>query len=88
GTTDGDLQSIHTDEPGQWSGSVLWNDNHVAFENGGAKFETKYGTGPLNDIDTAADQLFTANDGATVTGQSANAAMVKAGTGTLSGAEN
>ena len=88
GTADNTLQSIHTDEAGQWSGSVLWNDNHVAFENGGAKFETKYGTGPLNDLDTAAnnDQLFVGNDG--TSDDSTNAAMVKAGTGTLSGAEN
>jgi prepilin-type N-terminal cleavage/methylation domain-containing protein len=88
GTSDAAIQSIHTDEAGQWSGSVLWNDNHVAFENGGAKFETKYDNGPLNDLDTAAnnDQLFVPNDG--TDDNSTNAAMVKGGTGLLSGAEN
>ena len=40
-------QSIHTDEAGEWRGSVLWNDNHVGFESE-QFFETKYGNGQLN----------------------------------------
>ncbi len=34
--------SIHSDEHGRWIGSVLWNDNHVAFESSDT-FETYYG---------------------------------------------
>lgn len=57
------LQSIHTDEAGQWSGSVLWNDNHVAFENE-ALFETKYADGPLNaNAGAGTDNLFLPTDG-------------------------
>ena len=87
-TADTAIQSIHTDEAGQWSGSVLWNDNHVAFENGGAKFETKYGNGPLNDIDTVADQdqLFIPDDGAA--DDSTNAAMIKRQLGGFAGFED
>jgi len=82
------IQSIHTDEPGQWSGSVLWNDNHVAFESGGALFETKYGNGPLNVTNAGAanDSLFLPADGTNT--NSTNAAMVKAGATGISGTEN
>ena len=45
--------SIHTEKPGDWAGSVLWNDNHVGFEQEDV-FETKYGNGELNE----ADRLF------------------------------
>ena len=45
--------SIHTEKPGEWAGSVLWNDNHVGFEQEDV-FETKYGNGELN----KADRLF------------------------------
>jgi len=45
--TSTDIQSIHTSTPGQWSGSVLWNDNHVAFETT-HQFQTKYGNGTMN----------------------------------------
>lgn len=53
-------RSIYTDEPGDWRGSVLWNDNHVGFENEDW-FETRYGgtqdePGELN----PEDRLFTA----------------------------
>ncbi|MEM9347530.1 MAG: hypothetical protein AAGB26_13020 [Planctomycetota bacterium] len=47
--------SIHTDSNGPWRGSVLWNDNHVGFEQDDV-FETKYGNGELNE----ADRLFKA----------------------------
>jgi type II secretory pathway pseudopilin PulG len=40
------VQSIHSDRGG-WQGSVLWNDNHVGFENE-QYFETKYANGQLN----------------------------------------
>lgn len=36
-----------------WTGSVLWNDNHVGFEDTD-EYETKYGGGELNE----ADKLF------------------------------
>jgi len=42
------VQSIHTDDRGEWTGSVLWNDNHVGFENT-QYFETKYANGRLHD---------------------------------------
>jgi len=41
------IQSIHTSRPGEWKGSVLWNDNHVAFEQTHI-LETRYGNGSLN----------------------------------------
>ena len=75
------LASIHTDQEGEWSGSVLWNDNHVAFENGGALFETKYGNGPLN-VDNngnPTDNLFIHNDGEDT--NSTNAMMQKLNNG-------
>ena len=62
------LQSIHTATPGEWAGSVLWNDGHVVFEQTEI-FETRYGNGsPV--IDTAAttsanrpaDHLFEDNE--------------------------
>ncbi len=58
--TDADqkVQSIHTDDPGDWRGSVLWNDNHVAFESS-QYFETKFGEGGLID---GTDNLFADND--------------------------
>jgi hypothetical protein len=42
-------RSVHY-EPGDkfWSGSVLWNDNHVEFKESGSIFETKYGSGKAN----------------------------------------
>ena len=47
GPGDSTIRSIHTDEDGEWRGSVLWGDNHVTFENE-QFFETKYGSGSLN----------------------------------------
>jgi len=41
------VSSIHTAARGDWAGSVLWNDNHVGFENE-QFFETKYANGRLN----------------------------------------
>ena len=37
-----DYMSVHTDTPGDWRGSVGWNDNHVVFETD-AILSTKYG---------------------------------------------
>jgi len=82
------IQSIHTDEPGQWSGSVLWNDNHVAFESGGDLFETKYGNGPLNvtNANVANDRLFASADGTDT--NSTNASMIKRNGDVLDGTED
>lgn len=74
GNTDAAVQSIHTDEAGEWSGSVLWNDNHVAFEND-HNFETKYANGSLN-TGAGIDSLF---EEETTTPTGANAVMVKTG---------
>ena len=64
GTAAADLQSIHTDEAGQWAGSVLWNDNHVGFENEN-RFATKYANGKLNtDNGEPDDGLFDGANGA------------------------
>ena len=64
GTAAADLQSIHTDEAGQWAGSVLWNDNHVGFENEN-RFATKYANGKLNtDNGEPDDGLFDGTNGA------------------------
>ncbi|MFI4862276.1 MAG: type II secretion system protein [Phycisphaerales bacterium JB063] len=74
-------ESIHTSEAGDWKGSVLWNDNHVAFEQSSV-LETRYGSGELNvdgDGDPA-DDIF-ADDGATA---NSDALMIIGGTGTTS----
>jgi prepilin-type N-terminal cleavage/methylation domain-containing protein len=64
GTAAADLQSVHTDEAGQWAGSVLWNDNHVGFENEN-RFATKYANGSLNtDNSEPDDGLFDGANGA------------------------
>lgn len=80
------LQSIHTDAGDEkWAGSVLWNDNHVGYENTHDEFETKYANGGLND---EGDNLFLADDnstGNTVT--RANAYMAKFNTSAV-GAED
>jgi len=77
------IQSVHTDEAGEWTGSVLWNDNHVAFEND-VTFETKYANGSLNS--GAGDNLFLDANTGTNTLAGANAVMAKSGT-TASGTE-
>lgn len=41
------IQSIHTSSPGEWKGTVLWNDNHAAFEQTHIH-TTRYGNGELN----------------------------------------
>lgn len=53
------VQSIHTNEEGDWRGSVLWNDNHVGFEQT-QLMATKYGNGQLNvgEFGEPADNLF------------------------------
>ena len=72
-----------------WTGSVLWNDNHVAFEGTpNARFETRYSNGPLNlsdDIFLDSDGTAGVNisdgffDGGDASDISANAAMAIAG---------
>ncbi|MFN3165882.1 MAG: type II secretion system protein [Phycisphaeraceae bacterium] len=63
------VASIHTDGEGEWRGSVLWNDNHVAFDNQHDYFATKYGAGALlqkegADWGDGYDNLFSSeNDG-------------------------
>lgn len=55
GTSATTWESIHTSDPGDWKGSVLWNDNHVAFEQSEI-LETRYGNGDLN-VDASGDPL-------------------------------
>ncbi|MBX2851874.1 MAG: prepilin-type N-terminal cleavage/methylation domain-containing protein [Phycisphaeraceae bacterium] len=80
------LQSVHT-EAEEWSGSVLWNDNHVGFENDVA-FETKYANGSLND-GTPADNLFLDTETGANSGgpDGTNALMIKSGAANVSFAE-
>lgn len=41
------VESIHTGDRGDWQGSVLWNDNHVGFDN--TQYHvTKYANGKLH----------------------------------------
>ncbi|MEM9413938.1 MAG: prepilin-type N-terminal cleavage/methylation domain-containing protein [Planctomycetota bacterium] len=58
--TDAAVSSIHGDV-GDWRGSVLWNDNHVAFEQS-QYFETRYGANkPFVDLgggNSELDNLF------------------------------
>lgn len=78
--TAANLQSIHTEAGDQeWTGSVLWNDNHVGFEQEEI-FETKYANGSLNQTaaGVADDNLFT-NAQTPATPAGANALMAKAG---------
>jgi len=63
------VNSIHVDEDeeGAWRGSVLWNDNHVAFDNRHDHFATKYGAGQLlqeegADWGDGYDNLFSSED--------------------------
>jgi prepilin-type N-terminal cleavage/methylation domain-containing protein len=71
------LQSVHSEE-GDWIGSVLWNDNHVGFENT-EFFKTKYADAGLNtDADgNPADHLFNNQVGANNPVNNANAVMAK-----------
>ncbi|MFN3167579.1 MAG: type II secretion system protein [Phycisphaeraceae bacterium] len=90
GPADNAIRSIHTDEDGEWRGSVLWGDNHVAFENE-QFFETKYGSGSLNrpNGNQDADNLF--EDEASVGNnrtRGANALMVIEGNNTIQANEN
>jgi prepilin-type N-terminal cleavage/methylation domain-containing protein len=83
-----DLHSIHTEAGDeQWSGSVLWNDNHVAFENSHL-FETKYANGSLNDGATPDNLFVDAEVGGNNGGpDGTNAYMAKRTGQTVSGAE-
>lgn len=42
------VQSIHTSSPGDWEGSILWNDNHVDHYTESHILETRYGNGPVH----------------------------------------
>ena len=74
-----------------WTGSVLWNDNHIVFEGtANAVFETRYSNGPLNlsdDIFLASDGTAGLNisndffDGGDGSDESANASMAISGAG-------
>ncbi len=44
------VDSVHSGSPGQWKGSILWNDNHVAFEQTHI-LPTRYDNGPMNNQD-------------------------------------
>jgi len=48
------VQSVNTTTPGEWRGSVVWNDNRVAVENSHVVPNTRYGSGQSN----AQDNLF------------------------------
>lgn len=52
-------QSIHTTRPGDWKGSVSWNDGHVEYAKS-QYFETRYANGALNRSNDRglADNLF------------------------------
>lgn len=48
-------QSVWTTDPGEWRGSVAWNDNHVTFEATASELRTKYGR-----TSNAGDDIFQA----------------------------
>lgn len=50
------VSSFHSNRSGEWKGTVLWNDNHVAFEQTHI-LQTRYGNGPAN----SQDNLFSAS---------------------------
>ncbi|MFK7788356.1 MAG: type II secretion system protein [Phycisphaeraceae bacterium] len=89
GANEGSAYSVHTSNEAansQWAGSVLWNDNHVAFENE-KTFETKYANRALTG--GAGDHLFLDAEIATNAGgpDASNAFMAKLGGATVVGAE-
>ncbi len=79
-------KSMWTTNPGDWRGSVGWNDNHVTFESqplvttrytGGVTIDAINGTGTFGT--NHGDNLFTAGDtesGVTFTGTNYDAALV------------
>lgn len=72
----GGIRSIHTNENGDWKGSLVWNDNHSGFEQEEIQ-ETKYGNGDLNVTSGVGDDhLFTAQ---TTVPVNADAMMIKLG---------
>ncbi|MEM1353513.1 MAG: prepilin-type N-terminal cleavage/methylation domain-containing protein [Planctomycetota bacterium] len=78
-------RSVHTNEDGDWKGSLVWNDNHSGFEQDQI-FETKYGNGELN-VDNNGDpidDLFVRDDG---NDTDADAYMVVDAAGTAFGSE-
>lgn len=85
GNGDPAVRSIHTDTAGEWTGSVLWNDNHVGFEQE-HKFETKYGNGGLNSGD--GENIFLSDNTAPNTNTNANGILIKAAAATANGIED
>lgn len=81
------VESIHTGDRGDWQGSVLWNDNHVGFENE-QYFETKYA-----DAGRHTDEFGQGNDNLFAEGRDPDgrvgydALMVIAGDDTVHGGE-
>ncbi len=81
------VASIHSDDPGEWTGSVLWNDNHVQFETT-QFFQTKYANGALHSdrFGDGTDNLFDSE--ADPNGRvGVDALMVIAGDDTVHGGE-
>ncbi|HEX7009001.1 MAG TPA: prepilin-type N-terminal cleavage/methylation domain-containing protein [Phycisphaeraceae bacterium] len=66
-------KSVWTNEPGDWRGSVAWNDNHVDFQSTAIIEDTSYGK-----VRNENDVLFNRDDNSSVnyTGNDANAMMV------------
>jgi len=81
---DNTIRSIHTDEDGEWRGSVLWGDNHVAFENE-QYFETKFGAGSLNKAqgNSKGDNLYDDSNSGGNNTRGANAFMIAEGNSTV-----
>ena len=59
GTGVDDARSIWDKDPGQWEGSVGWNDNHVTFEDSPGGLVTKYGQ---TQSSAGGDHIFRNND--------------------------
>jgi len=61
--TGSNIQSVWTTQPGDWRGSVAWNDNHTTFEVTPEMEETQYGEAPTNFDDHLFTTDPTRNDG-------------------------
>ncbi len=55
-------KSIHTTENGSWQGNVVWNDNHVTFEQDPLMDATKYGNRTFYDDTASTSTTNTTND--------------------------
>lgn len=57
GTDQSDITSVWSDTPGDWRGTLAWNDNHVTFKRSHRNYKTKYGDHVnLNSDDLFADE--------------------------------